>query len=470
MEAQLHSLEDEIDLISIEIETLSLRKRELIHQRDLILQRRIHEAASTIQEDEPNWEEDSFPWSVALHDLSIKLFHHDHFRPGQREIINATLSGYDVFAVMKTGGGKSFCYQLPALLPTTSGGGELTVVISPLLALIRDQVSFLNQLVPGSAVTLSGAMDRAQSTQIYRLIDQLDSRQNTSTDKAPPLRLLYLTPEKIINSKLLMSHLQRAYERHVFTRIVIDEAHCASQWGHDFRSDYSKLHILRTVFPRVPMMLVTATANTVVRQDLIQMMRLGENSGLGGMWTSADSASRVVRGLKIFLNDFDRPNLRFEVQRKPSEFNECLDLIISLIKETLPDITTFTSQHVGKRKNEVGEENQDQIELARRRVGGHIIVYCFSQKDCEAVSRGLCERGYHARAYHAGLDERLRERIQDDWTIGTNPHQIICATIAFGLGINVPTVRLVLHFSISKSLELYYQEVSPFLALSLQTP
>jgi ATP-dependent DNA helicase Q1 len=453
-------IEFEIDMIDNEIQILQSRREFLCHQKTLLLQHRIECQQQPISLDDDNEEEEKKEreteeneedeiLSAKMQNILSEIFHFPALRPGQYDLIKYSYLNYDIFGVMKTSGGKSLCYQLLAFL---FDHNCFILVVSPLIALIYDQVNYMNKILPGSAIALAGTMDRSQSSDIYRQMDQIGSisSQTGAKRSSNPLKLIFVTPEKIINSKLLMSHLQKAFDRNALARIVIDEAHCASQWGHDFRTDYSKLHILRTVFPTVPMMLLTATANLTVRKDVIQMMRLGTPSSRPRKQSleGFNSSLLSIQGLKVFVSDFDRPNLQFDVLRKPSEFSECLDLIIAVIMETIPHFNSQTREAPNMKSR-----------------SGHVIIYCFSQKDCEKVAVGLSERGYSASPYHAGLDDRLRQQIQENWMNGSRPHQIICATIAFGLGINVPTVRLVLHFTISKSLELYYQEVS-FYSLS----
>jgi ATP-dependent DNA helicase Q1 len=461
LSAEEEEIEREINLIDNEIEILQSRRDFLCHQKNILRQHRseCHQLISLEDDDEDEKgrereeNETDEILSTKIQNILTDVFHFPGLRPGQYDLIKYSYLKYDIFGVMKTSGGKSLCYQL---LPFLFDQSCFILVISPLIALIYDQVNYMNKILPGSAVALAGTMDRSHSYDIYREMDRIGSSGSQSDEgkskrNSNPLKLIYATPEKIINSKLLVSHLQKAFDRNALARIVIDEAHCASQWGHDFRTDYSKLHLLRTVFPTVPMMLLTATANLTVRKDVIQMMRLGTPSSKSMKQcqdsSSQPSAPSIIRGLKVFVSDFDRPNLQFDVMRKPSNFSDCLDMVIALIMETMPQLDSQTRGGV----------------VDRKRSSGHVIIYCFSQKDCEKVATGLSERGYIASPYHAGLDERLRQQIQENWMNGSHPHQIICATIAFGLGINVPTVRLVLHFTISKSLELYYQEVhSPF--------
>jgi ATP-dependent DNA helicase Q1 len=298
----------------------------------------------------------------------------------------------------------------------------------------------MNRLRPGAACRLAGKMEHVETSTVYRAMGGTDTATETHRDRdrhghgpePSRMRLLYTTPEKIVKSKILMTHLQRAYERGELNSIVVDEAHCASQWGHDFRPDYAKLHILRTVFPTVPLLLLTATANSAVRSDVTEMLQLGVNPlALGQERPGSPSAGKgqgqgkgEIQGLKTFLGDFDRPNLAFEVWTKPPDFASCLELV----RAAMPPAKA-----------------------------GNAIVYCFSQAECMQVSDALADTGVLAAPYHAGLADAYRDRVQDAWVGGEV--QVICATIAFGLGINMPSVRVVVHFTISKSLELYYQEV-----------
>ncbi|XP_068595516.1 recQ-like DNA helicase BLM [Brachionichthys hirsutus] len=329
----------------------------------------------------------NFPHSQEMMKIFHKRFGLHQFRFNQLEAINATLEGEDTFVLMPTGGGKSLCYQLPACV---SPG--VSVVISPLKSLILDQVQKLTTLdIPATSV--SGDKSDSEAGRIYMQLSR----------KEPIVKLLYATPEKVSASNKLISAMQNLYERGLLTRFIIDEAHCVSQWGHDFRPDYKKLHELRQKFPKVPMMALTATATPRVQKDILHQLNMTRP--------------------QVFTMSFNRTNLKYAVlPKKPKKVDEDC---ISWIKKHYP------------------------------RDSG--IVYCLSRKDCDAMAESLQRAGILALSYHAGLRDKDREYVQSKW-INQDGCQVICATIAFGMGIDKPDVRYVIHASLPKSVEGYYQE------------
>ena len=354
------------------------------------------------------WNTETFPWSQSLRGELKNTFNARDFRGMQLATINCTLSGNDCLVLMPTGGGKSLCYQLPALI-----GDGLTVVVSPLVSLIQDQLHHLHEMNIPAAVLGSAETEGQQ-------------QQNETYDKlyrtpAPELKLLYLTPEKVARSGKLMSALERLHGRGMLSRIVIDEVHCISSWGHDFRKDYKALRILKNKFPDVPVIGLTATATKRVQDDCVRQLGLRECTR--------------------FFQSFNRTNIMYDVRHKG--------------KNVVDDmLTEIAERHVGR---------QGRVSSG--------IVYCFSQKDCETIAEKLNSlmardkrrfkkppgsRELFALPYHAGIDATEKESNQQKWSDGKVP--IICATVAFGMGINKPDVRFVFHHSIPKSLEAYHQE------------
>ncbi|KAJ1277835.1 hypothetical protein BS78_04G033600 [Paspalum vaginatum] len=329
------------------------------------------------------WSSANFPWTKDLEAKNRSKFGNRSFRPNQREIINATMSGYDVFVLMPTGGGKSLTYQLPALI---SEG--LTLVVCPLVSLIQDQIMHLSQAnIP--ATYLSASMEWSEQQEILR--DLMSCRY----------KLLYVTPEKIAKSDSLSRLLNSLYSQGNLSRIVIDEAHCVSQWGHDFRPDYKNLGVLKGNFSKTPVLALTATATARVKEDVVQALGL---------------ANCIV-----FRQSFNRPNLRYFLRAKT--------------KKCLEDIDNFIRTNHFK---ECG------------------IIYCLSRMDCEKVAEKLRECGHRVSHYHGSMDPVDRTRIQQQWS--KDKINIICATVAFGMGINKPDVRFVIHHSLPKSIEGYHQE------------
>ncbi|EOD36303.1 hypothetical protein EMIHUDRAFT_70855, partial [Emiliania huxleyi CCMP1516] len=312
-----------------------------------------------------------------------RVFGYSEFRSPQRAIINATMSQTDVFVIMPTGGGKSLCYQLPALLER-----GLTVVVCPLISLIEDQVFALRQWdVSASFLATSQDADEAREVmhQLHR--PALVAQENG-------LRLLYVTPERITSSPSFTSALTKLYNAGQLRRflIMLDEAHCVSQWGHDFRKDYKELCKLRHNFPQTPIMALTATATKQVAADVLNIL-----------------------GIRQTAACFNTPNLRYEVLQKKKKCAEDLAKVIAQ-----------------KHANQTG------------------IVYCCSRRDCETLADELCKEG-QAGYYHADLDPLERRATQQRWM--NDELRVICATVAFGMGINKADVRFVVHHSLPKSLE-----------------
>ena len=322
---------------------------------------------------------------MSIQPILQEVFGYREFRGPQQAIIEHVVAGGDALVLMPTGGGKSLCYQIPAIARQRAGLG-ITLVISPLIALMHDQVGALHE-AGVEAAFLNSTLSGEEASQVERRLLRAD------------MTLLYAAPERVTTLRFL-AQLDSLYERGLLALFAIDEAHCVSQWGHDFRPEYRALTVLHERYPRVPRMALTATADTLTRADILERLQLQE--------------------ARQFVSSFDRPNISYTIVEK---------------REATQQLLRF---------------------ISREHMGEAGIVYCQSRKRVEEVANLLCDEGIAALPYHAGLDNKVRQANQDQFL--RDEGIVMVATIAFGMGIDKPDVRFVAHLDMPKNIEGYYQE------------
>lgn len=396
---EVSAIDKELELIEVQLHDLQRRRHELQAQRHSLFQRE-HTLVSDAQF--VDYTRTDFPWSSELLREARTTFQIGAFRLCQEAVCNAVMDRRDLIVVMPTGAGKSLCYQLPSLLDEA-----LYLVISPLIALMTDQVIHLRERHISCAL-LSSSVPKEEAQAILRCV---------RTGENMP-RLLYVTPERMVKSKQLLAALQQAYDDGRLGRIVVDEAHCCSMMGHDYRPDYNKLSLCRKLFPKTPIMGLSATLGRKTLQDVLHIL------GLRG--TTEPQHAQSYRTV-YFRAPLHRANLFYRVLPRPSGTVDSQSQMVSYI----------LSHHDGA-------------------CG---IVYCLSRKDTHTVAQALSQQS-HGRirtgVYHSDLSDTEKHSVHTQWRTGDI--SVVCATIAFGMGIDKGNVRFVIHACISKSLDGYYQE------------
>ncbi|KAH7709739.1 ATP-dependent DNA helicase Q1 [Aphelenchoides avenae] len=387
LSTELNQVNEELEKVEAELKALRKKRIDLLARREN-LETRLQSTSEDNEETNAKWEKETFPWSDDARKALREIFRLHDFRPLQKSAINAVMSKEDCLVIMSTGGGKSLCYQLPAVI---SNG--VVLVVSPLVSLVEDQLIQLRKLGV-EAATLNQNTAAADVTRI----------QNALTDAKSKLRLLYVTPEKLAKSKRIMNKLENCASIGRLKLIAVDEVHCCSQWGHDFRPDYKFLNVLKRQFKGVPILGLTATATANVLEDVKNMLG--------------------IRAAVTLRATFNRTNLYYEVRAKPATNDEMVRELTTLLNGELS--------------------------------GQSGIIYCFSRKDSEELTAALRSKGIRAAYYHAYVEPEKRSQVHEMWLAGK--YSVIVATLAFGMGIDKPDVRFVIHHSVAKSMENYYQE------------
>ncbi|SCU83193.1 LAMI_0C02344g1_1 [Lachancea mirantina] len=392
--ADLRSLDDDLQIISeqrlVQPASSPLRVKDEMTEVEPFMRGRDNSPTPTQLQNkhlDSRRNEPRFAWTDELYYKLHNIFKLPGFRPHQLDAVNATLEGKDVFVLMPTGGGKSLCYQLPALIKSGNTRGT-TVVISPLISLMQDQVEhLLAKKIKASMFSSKGTADQRRQTFNLFINGLLD--------------LIYISPEMISASEQCKKAINKLHRDNKLARIVVDEAHCVSNWGHDFRPDYKELHYFKTEYPDVPVIALTATASEQVRMDIVHNLKL--------------------HNPVLLKQSFNRTNLYYQVCKKG--------------------------------KNAIFELCQ---EIKSKFAGQTGIIYCHSKNSCEQTSELLQKNGILCAFYHAGMEPEERVDVQQAWQ--SDRIRVICATVAFGMGIDKPDVRFVYHLTVPRTLEGYYQE------------